>query len=68
MLLAAEGVMMLSRQSVLGSSAHKSSKLTGHWILMLLAVTSAVLGSCIVDTDIDSLGWLHFLETLEQFF
>jgi len=44
MFLAAEAVMMLSHRSLLGSSAHKSAKVTGHWLLMLLAVASAVLG------------------------
>lgn len=44
MFLAAEAVMMLSDRSLLGSSAHKSAKVTGHWLLMLLTAVSAVLG------------------------
>jgi len=44
MFLAAEGVMMLSKRSLLGSSADKSNKVTGHWTLMLLTAVSAVLG------------------------
>lgn len=44
MFLAAEAVMMLSQQSLLGSSAQKSAKVTGHWLLMLLTAASAVLG------------------------
>jgi len=44
-LLAAEAVMMMSHRSLLGSSAHKSTRVTGHWMLMLLAAISAVLGT-----------------------
>lgn len=43
-LLAAEAVMMFSHRSLLGSSAHKSTRVTGHWMLMLLTAVSAVLG------------------------
>jgi len=44
MFWAAEAVMMLSRRSLLGASAQKSSKITGHWMLMLLTAVSAVFG------------------------
>ena len=44
MFSAAEAVMMLSRRSLLGASAQKSSKITGHWMLMLLTAASAVFG------------------------
>jgi len=48
--LAAEAVMTLSRNSILGSSAGRSSKVTGHLLLMLSAVTCAVLGFLAVYT------------------
>jgi len=48
MFSAMEGVMMLSQRSLLGSSSHKSNKVTGHWMLMLLTAVSAVLGQSIV--------------------
>lgn len=44
-LLAAEAVMMMShRWSLLGTSAHKSTRVTGHWLLMLLTAITAALG------------------------
>lgn len=48
--LAAEAVLTLSRNSLLGSSASRNSKVTGHLLLMLVAVACAVFGFLAVYT------------------
>ena len=44
--------MMMSHRSLLGSSAAKSTKLTGHWMLMMLTAISATLGKYYAAADI----------------